>query len=132
MEHFIPLRHLLSIKFLFIMIIFAFLLINENEFMKTNWMRTSSQLIFNLFERLIRWRYAIIINNSIAETEELKPKTHKWNLSRPIQINRGNGISRKRKSHKRRRECTLVALLLQYFLPLILVIDLLIEHSSYN
>ena len=35
----------------------------------------------------------------------IEAKTHEWNLSRPIQINRGNGISRKRKSHKRRREC---------------------------
>ena len=31
-------------------------------------------------------------------------KTHKWNLSRPIQINCGNRISRKLKSHKHRRE----------------------------
>ena len=43
-------------------------------------------------------------NFTIAETEELKQK-RKWNLSRPIQINRGNGIPRKRKSHKWRREC---------------------------
>ena len=35
---------------------------------------------------------------------------HKWNLSRPIQINRGNGISRKQKSHKQRRECTSISI----------------------
>ena len=32
---------------------------------------------------------------------------HIWNLCGPIQVNRGNGSSRKQKSHKRRRECTI-------------------------
>ena len=35
----------------------------------------------------------------------IEVKTHIWNLCGPIQVNRRNGSSRKRKSHKRRREC---------------------------
>ena len=35
----------------------------------------------------------------------IQVKTHIWNLSGPIQVNCGNRISRKQKSHKRRREC---------------------------
>ena len=41
----------------------------------------------------------------------IEVKTHIWNLSGPIQVNRGNGISRKRKSHKRRRECIITSML---------------------